>query len=164
MSVTPVSLSQAMSEAYAYADPAQTFYDTLTFTASTDTEQVRVVNSDRELVTPQGVYLPCAFELRLPDTEGEIVGALEVEVRFLPRQARRWVQAASRAGAVLTVMWRQYLAPGQAPDAEYPVPLTITSVEHTPSGVTVTATFPDLVNAPFPRRLMLAQDLPGAVT
>lgn len=159
----PIDLSTAMEEAYAYADGGETFYDTLEFESAGSTDKVLVVNSSAELPTPQGTYLACAFDCRLPETESAVRGQLQVSVDFLPRDAQVWLRQASQARKRLTVKWRQYLAPNQAPDAEYPIPLEIVSVEQTPAGVTATALFPDLVNMPFPRRLMTTKELPGGI-
>ena len=44
-------MTEAMVEAYAYADPQDTFYDTLEFSCSTEEEKVMVVNSSEKLMT-----------------------------------------------------------------------------------------------------------------
>ena len=162
---TPITMTEAMQEAYAYADSAVTFFDTLEFwTEDAPSEAVRVVNDSVPLVTPQGTFEACAFDFRLPDTEGEIVGVLEIDVQFIPRSARSYILRTSRAGHKVIVMWRQYLGPNQEPDATYPLPLNVSGATITTTGVTIQATLKDLVNMPFPRRLMLAQDLPGAAS
>lgn len=159
---TPISMTEAMQEAYAYAGD-DVFFDTLKFEVDGQ-DPLMVVNSGAPLETPQGTYLAGPFDLRLPETEGEIVAAMEIEVRFLPRAARTWLMEASRARLRIRVTWLQYLGPDQDPDAFFPLPLDVSSVECSETGATATATFRDLVNMPFPRRIMLARDLPGAVS
>lgn len=160
---TPMDFTAAYAEAVAAMDAKVTHYDTLTFASSKDVNVLRVVQSHWDLSTPQGVYTACPFEFRPPETEGEIVGKMEIEVRFLPKAARVWIMAQSVAGAHLSTTWRQYLGPNIAPDFVCRVPFHITKVERVPGGVVATATLPDLVNTPFCRRLMLPSELPGLV-
>ena len=158
-----IDLSSAMEEAYSYFQGVETYYDTLEFISSMSTEKVMVVHSDENLATPQGTFIACNFDCQLPETEGAVRGQMQITVDFLPREAQAWIRRASQARAVITVKWRQYLGSGIEPDAEYPMPLEIIGVEQTPTGVTATALFPDLVNMPFPRRLMTTKELPGGI-
>lgn len=160
---TPMEFTAAYAEAVAAMDAKVTHYDTLTFTSNRSPNALRVVQSHQNLSTPQGTYSACPFEFRPPETEGEIVGKMEIEVKFLPRAARIWILEQSVMGARLSATWRQYLRSGANPDFECRVPFHITKVERTPGGVVATATLPDLVNTPFCRRLMLPSELPGLV-
>ena len=159
----PIDMSSAMEEAYAYADPVDTFYDTLEFVCSTAEEVVRVVNSDEMLPTPDGDFLPCYFDCTLPETEGSVRGQMQIIVEFLPREAQVWLRETSQSRGSITVMWRQYLGPNIPADAWYPLPLSVTLVESHPTGVTVTALFPDLINIPFPKRIMTTAEIPGGI-
>lgn len=159
----PIDLSTAMEEAYTYAGEGVTYYDTLEFASSGADDKVMVVYSDENLTTPQGEFIPCKFDCTLPETEGKVRGQMQISVDFLPREAQAWLRQASQARGHITVKWRQYLGANIEPDAEYPIPLEIVSVEQTPTGVTATALFPDLVNMPFPRRLMTTKELPGGI-
>ena len=49
------------------------------------------------------------------------------------------------------------------PDAHYPIPLNITSVDQTALGATINASFPMLTAMKFPRRLMTTSVLPGGL-
>jgi hypothetical protein len=159
----PITMTEAMEEAYAYADPTDTFYDTLEFYCGITSDYVRVVCSDEELVTPQGTFSPCYFGFELPETQGSVRGQMKINVDFLPREAQVWIRNATQSRGKITVTWRQYLGPGLEPDAWYPIPLEIMTVEQTPTGVTATALFPDLVNIPFPKRIMTTTELPGGI-
>lgn len=159
----PIDLTLAMEEAYAYADGGDTFYDTLEFSSTGSTEKVLVVHSDEALPTPQGTFLACNFDCVLPETEGAVRGQMQITVDYLPREAQVWLRQTSQARRVMTVRWRQYLAPNQEPSAEYPRALEIISVARTPTGVTATAMCTDLVNMIFPRRLMTTKELPGGI-
>jgi hypothetical protein len=159
----PIDMTSAMEEAYAYADPQDTFYDTLEFNSAIENDKILVVNSDEKLQTPQGEFIPCYFDCTLPETQGSVRGQMQITVSFLPRDAQAWIRKATQDRAIITVIWRQYLGPNQEPDAWYPIPLQISTVEQTPTGVTATALFPDLVNIPFPRRIMTTTELPGGI-
>jgi hypothetical protein len=158
-----MDFTDAYAEAVTVAEDSVTHYDCLTFASSLDVGTVMVVHSNENLETPQGTYMACPFEFQPPETEGEIVGQMKITVNFLPKAARIWLMQQSRAGAQLSVTWRQYLEAGIDPDFECRVPFYITKVERNPGGVVVTATLPDLVNTPFCRRLMLSTELPGMV-
>ena len=157
----PITLDQAIAEAY--AEPGdETFYDTLEFSDSVSGDKILVVHSDEELETPQGTFIPCKFGCKHPETEGGVVGVMQITVDFLPRSAQRWILETCRSRGKVTVYWRQYLGPNQDPDAHYPIPLDITSVEQTALGATINASFPMLTDMKFPRRLMTTTILPGA--
>ena len=52
---------------------------------------VKVVHSDEDLETPQGTFTACKFGCKHPETEGGIVGSLQITVDFLPLAAQRWI-------------------------------------------------------------------------
>lgn len=157
---TPITLDQAIAEAY--AEPyGEIFYDTLEFYDSISGDKMLVVYSDEELSTPQGVFTPCKFECKHPETEGGIVGTMQIVINYLPRRAQRWIMETCKNRGNVTVYWRQYLGPDQEPDAHYPIPLNVTSVDQTPMGATINATFPMLTAMKFPRRIMSTTILPG---
>jgi len=159
----PISVDDAMAEAYAYADCSDTYYDTLEFSSEGTNETVMVVYSDQDLETPQGTYLACKFDCRLPTTEGAVRGQMEISVEFLPKDAQTWLLDMCKSRSKMAVRWRQYLGANQEPDAELHIPLDIVSVEITAAGATATALFPDLVNMPFPRKIMTTKNLPGGI-
>ena len=159
----PINMTDAMAEAYAYADPIDTFYDTLEFASTGEANKVLVVHSDESLETPQGTFLPCRFSFELPETQASVRGEMKISVDFLPRDAQIWIREQTQRGGSVTVVWRQYLGPNQEPDAWYPMPLEVSHVEQTPLGATATALFPDLVGMPFPKRIMTTTELPGGI-
>jgi hypothetical protein len=157
----PITLDTAIEEAYSDVTQDVVFYDTLEFTDAATGTKVQIVQSGEPLETPQGTFLPCRFGCKHPDTEGGVVGSLQITVDFLPKAAQRWILDTCRARGTVSVLWRQYLGPNREPDAWYPVPLSITSVEQTYVGIVVTATFPLLTAMKFPRRIMTTEALPG---
>lgn len=159
----PITLDAAIAEAYANPDPGDTFYDTLEFLDSASGEKLLIVYSDEDLETPQGTFTACKFGCKHPETEGGVVGAMQITVDFLPKAAQRWIMETCKARGKVTVYWRQYLGPDMEPDAHYPIPLDITSVEQTTLGATVNASFPMLTAMKFPRRLMTTSVLPGGL-
>lgn len=157
----PITLDAAIEEAYSNVSQEIVYYDTLEFTDEKSGDTVQIVHSGEPLETPQGTYAPCRFGCKHPDTEGGVVGSLQITVDFLPRAAQKWILETCKIRGAVTVIWRQYLGPGQEPDAWYPVPLSVTSIEQSYTGVVITATFPLLTAMKFPRRLMTAEALPG---
>jgi len=160
----PISISEAMHEALLNASTGETFYDTLEFIELSSGAAVRVVHSDEDLNTPQGLFTACKFGCKHPETEGGIVGTMQITVDFLPLDAQEWLVEKCKTGTGITVYWRQYLGPDMEPDAYYPVPLDITAVEQSITGATITASFPMLTAMKFPRRLMTTTVLPGGLT
>lgn len=161
---TPMDFTTAYAEAVMAADGGVTYFDCLVITSSMSADVTRIVHSESSLTTPQGVYLACPFDIRPPETEGEVVGSMEISVAFLPKAARQWLVQQSEAGAQISLNWLQYLGPGLNPDFECRAPLYVTKVDRIAGGGAVmTATLPDLVNTPFCRRLMTKSELPGMV-
>lgn len=159
----PITLDMAIEEAYAQPGFGGTFYDTLEFTDSISGRGVRVVHSDEDLDTPQGTYTACRFGCKHPETEGGIVGQMQITIDFLPMDVQKWLLNTCRTRATITVYWRQYLGTGMEPDAVYPVPLDVVGVEQTSLGATITASFPMLTAMKFPRRLMTTSIMPGGL-
>lgn len=160
----PITLDMAIEEAYAQPSSGDTFYDTLEFTDSVSGQAVMIVHSDEDLNTPQGTYTACRFGCKHPETEGGIVGQMQITIDFLPMDVQKWLLNTCRTRANITVYWRQYLGPGMEPDAVYPVPLDVVGVEQTSLGATITASFPMLTAMKFPRRLMTTSIMPGGLT
>lgn len=158
---TPADFDTAYQEAVAYADPAVTHYDTLTFSSSLDADVVRIVVDEVPLVTNQGTYIPCGVEFTPPETEGGVVGQININITYLPPSVQEWLEEASKAGAALTCVWRQYLGSNTDPSFENRMPFEITQTENINGRFTLVATLPDLVNTPFCRRLMTPRVLPG---
>lgn len=161
---TPMSFTAAYKEAVMYADGGVIHYDCLTITSSDTTDEIAIVDSYEPLLTAQGTYLACPFELKPPETEGSVVGKLEVSVKFLPKAARIWLQEQSTNGATMSIIWRQYLGEGATvqPDFECRVPFYVTKVDIIAGGVAaLTATLPDLINTPLCKKLMTKDILPG---
>lgn len=160
----PITLEDALGEIYSNPSGDETFYDTLEFIELSSGDSVKIVHSDEDLETPQGTFTACKFGCQHPETEGGIVGALQITVDFLPLSAKRWIHEKSKTGTGISTYWRQYLGPNMEPDAHYPLPLDITNVEQTMTGATITASFPLLTAMKFPRRLMTTTVLPGGIT
>lgn len=160
---TPADFDTAYAEAVAYADPAVTHYDTFAFVSSLDTMDplLVVVNSSRTLVTPQGNYIPVNATFTAPETNEGIVGVLEMQLDYLPPAAQTILEAASMAGAEITVYWRHYLGVNIDPNFEGRLPFAVTTIKNINGGATITATLPDLLNIPLGRRLMTTLELPG---
>jgi hypothetical protein len=159
-----MDLSDAIKEAYECAPSDVTYYDTLEIDHASFTTPIRVVRSYRALSTNQGEYLPVMFDFSLPETEGGVRGEMKITLSGVPKEARVKIREAATSRNPVSVMWRQYIAEDSDPDAELPVALQVSSIKETATGVEASAMFPDLVGAPFPRRMMTVKELPGCAT
>ena len=154
---------EAILEAIEYADPATTFYDTIEIDCADFTESIKIVNDEIQLSTNQGIFIPCRFGITLPGEEPSVRGELKLNVNFLPKAAQVKIKDAVLASGPITIKFRGYTAEDSDPTEEIPVLLEISSVEQTPTGVSISAMFPDLVNMKFPKRLMTTTILPGGI-
>ena len=174
-----MDMNEAIQEAYAYADPDVTIYETFELIHSSWAEydsdsdsdfgaSIFLVDSDRELLTADGTYKPVTFSASMPETESSVRGQLKLTISFLPKMYRDMLWDASQAPETdpVYLYYRQYTGGGSAEEAsaELPVPLVVNSVEFDDGQTIVNALYPDLVNIPFGRRIMTATNLPGART
>ena len=158
-----MDMSEAIQEAYAYADPEVTIWETFEFSHVSWDASILLVDSDRSLETVDGTYQPVTLEASMPETESSVRGQMQITIDFLPIEYRKMMYAASQEADPVYVYYRQYLGEGPTAEAqaELPVPLTITSFEFSDKQTVVTALYPDLVNLIFCRRTMTASTLPG---
>ena len=174
-----MDMNEAVQEAYAYADPDVTIYETFELAHSSWAEydsdsdsdydsSIRLVNSSRTLLTADGTFMPVTFDASMPETESSVRGQLKLAISFLPKKYRDVIWDASQAPETdpIYLYYRQYTGAGAAEEAaaELPVPLVVNSVEFDDGQTIVNALYPDLVNIPFGRRIMTATNLPGART
>ena len=160
-----MDMSDAIKEAYAHAPADVTYYDTLEISHDSFTDNIRVVISDTPLSTPQGEFIACPnVQVRLPEIDGCVQGQLEITIGMLPKKAQIALKDASTTTSPISIKYRQYIAEDVDPDAELPVPLQVDTIKQTHIQAIITAAYPDLVNARFPRRLMTTTVLPGGVS
>lgn len=157
-----MDLSDAIKEAYAYADPLVTLFDTFEITHPSWSQGIKLVDSDIKLSTPQGIYMPVSIKTSLPTTEGSVRGEMQITLNSLPKNDRNMLYEASLKPDPLFVQYRQYTGENIPPDAELPVSLSVSRIEYQGDFETViTCLYPDLINIPFCRRIMTTTALPG---
>ena len=168
-----MDMNEAIQEAYAYADPDVTIYETFELAHSSwedsdGSNSILLINSDRQLLTADGTFMPVTFEATLPETESSVRGQLKVAISFLPKAYRDllWEISQTPETDSLYLYYRQYVGEGAAEEAaaELPVPLVVNTMEFTDEQTLINALYPDLVNIPFGRRIMSVTELPGART
>lgn len=158
-----VDMNEAIKEAYENAPQDVVYYDTLEIMHSSFEESIKLVRSWQPIETLQGTFLPLLFDFTLPETEGGVRGEMTITLTLISRALRELIRSASGLSTKIEIKYRQYLAPETDPDAEIPVNLQIAGIQETPSAIIIRAMFPDLVGLSFPRRIMMASDLPGAI-
>ena len=157
-----MDLSEAIQEAYAYADPSITIYETFEISHSSWDSNIYLVDSDVELSTPQGVFKPVMMSVSLPETESNVRGQMKVTFNCLSVVARKALYAASFEDDPIYIQYRQYTGSGADPEAELPASLTVTTVEFGGDFETIlSCLYPDLVNIRLGRRIMTTTVLPG---
>ena len=159
-----MELTDAMKEAYAYADPGVTIFETFEISHSTwlDANHIRLVDSDKDLSTPDGTFEPAIISAGLPDTESSVRGQMKITISCLPKVYRDLLHEVSHETDPVYIQYRQYTGEGAAANAELPVALSVSSIDFRGDLETViTCLYPDLVNIPFCRRIMTAAVLPG---
>lgn len=154
-------MSEAIQEAYAYADHNITIYETLELTHTSFVPSIKLVDSPHILVVTQGSFQPVNFEVTLPETESSVRGQMKVSIRFLLMAYRELLYASSKTSDPVYMYYRQYISGDSDPQAELPVALTINTMEFTDELVVLNALYPDLMNINICRRLMTARELPG---
>jgi len=174
-----MDMNEAIQEAYAYADPEVTIYETFElihsswsgFDSDSDSDtdaSILLVDSDRVLVTADGTFQPVTFTASLPETESSVRGQLKLTISFLPKEYRDMLWEASQSPETdpVYLYYRQYIGEGAEEEAaaELPVPLVVNTIEFTDEQTLINALYPDLVNIPFGRRIMSVTELPGART
>ena len=157
----PDLLNDAIKEAYEYAPGDITYYDTLEIDHQSFVESIKVVKDFKTLTTLQGDFLPVMFDFALPEIEAGTRGEMVVTLRNIPHESRLKIREASTSRDKITVVYRQYIAENANPDVELPVALQVRSIKETTNGLEARTTFPDLVSARFPRRIMTVESLPG---
>lgn len=158
-----VDMNEAIREAYENAPQDVVYYDTLEIMHTSLEDSIRIVKSWQPLETLQGTFLPLHFDFTLPETEGCVRGEMTITLSLISRDLRELIRSAIGLSTKIEIKYRQYLAPGTDPDAELPVNLQVSGIQETSSAISIRAMFPDLIGLQFPRRIMMAAGLPGAV-
>jgi len=174
-----MDMNEAIQEAYAYADPDVTIYETFELTHSSWAEydsdsdsdfgsSILLVDSARALLTADGTFEPVTLEASLPGTESSVRGQLKLTISFLPKIYKDMLWDASQTPETdpVYLYYRQYTGEGaeEEASAELPVPLIVNTMEFLDEKTVINAMYPDLVNTPFGRRIMSVTELPGART
>ncbi len=157
-----MDMTDAIKEAYAYADPAVTLFDTFEFSHSSWIGSIRLVDSDRNLNTPQGIFRAAEIDGSLPETESAVRGQLSLTINCLTVSYRNRLYNASLETDPIYMQYRQYTGENAHAAAKLPVALTVSEIEFDGDLKTiVTCLYPDLVNIPFCRKTMTTAIFPG---
>lgn len=159
-----MDMTDAVKEAYAYADPAITLFETyeISHFLWTDGDNIFLVDSDASLETPQGIFISAIIEASLPDTESSVRGQMRLSIDCLSKVHRDAIYATSFETDPMYVIYRQYAGENQEPVAELPVALSVSAVEFDGDFKTeLTCLYPDLINSVFCRKAMTTTIFPG---
>lgn len=159
-----MDMTDAIKEAYAYADPAVTLFDTFEISHSSwlSDDYIRLVDSDISLETPEGTFEAAMLDTALPETESSVRGQMTITINCLPVAARDKLYNIALETDPVYVQYRQYTGANESPSAELPVALTVSNIEFKGDfETTITCLYPDLVNIPFCRKVMTTTIFPG---
>ena len=157
------TLTDAIKEAYEFAPQNITYWDTLEFDHQSFVETIKIVNGYKELVTLQGTFIPVLFESALPETNSGVRGEMTIKIKGVPLAERKAIREITSSRHKMTICYRQYIAENANPDSEYPILLQAVAISENDAGIEIKASLSGLLSAKFPRRLMNAQELPGAI-
>lgn len=157
-----MDLTEAIKEAYTYADHNVSLFETLELTHDNWSDSIMLVDSPVYLTTNEGVYNAVTFDIVIPEVESAIRGQLKVTIKFLPTEYREMLFAAAPEAEQVMVYYRQYMEGDSDPQAELPVAMTVNRIDFTRDETVITALYPDLVNIKICRRNMTATEFPGA--
>lgn len=106
-------------------------------------------------------FTASGFGVSLPSRAVKGRQDLQFQLDNVTGEALRNIHAAQAAGGPVQVIYRVYLASDLTAPAQPPTVMTAVSVKATPSSVSVTASFHDLVNKSWPRRFYTPDFAPG---
>lgn len=156
-----MDMTDAIQEAYAYADPDIAIYETFEITHTSFGASIKIVDSPTSITTTEGTFLPVTMEASTPETESSVRGQMQLTVRFLNKTYRALLFAAAQYADPIYIYYRQYIDGVSDPQAELPVGLTVSGIEFTDDSTVITALYPDLVNILICKRKMTVSNLPG---
>ena len=160
----PITLTDAIKEAYEYAPGDITYWDTLEFNHNSFAEPIRIVNSDKALDTNQGVFEPVHFDTALPEESSGVKGEMSISIQAIPYAIRKDIRGIASSRVKMTITYRQYIVEAGDPDATVPIDLQTVGVTENEVGIEIRACLSGLMAAKFPRRIMLTQDILGGIT
>jgi hypothetical protein len=179
--------TSALEEAYASAPADEFVVSTLELIhqAFVDDENnadsIRVVLDENpwDLELEEGAALfggetktfePLAIEVSLPEQSDANLGSLRLSLDNVPRDVWTKMQAAARIRASAQLIYREWIATKNPLTQEYSVVgapdmviggLTVKVISASILRIEGTATFVDLLNKKFPRRMFSRDDFPG---
>lgn len=160
-----VTLNDAIKEAYEYAPGDITYWDTLEFNHNSFASPIRIVNSYKPLVTlSDGTFQPVRFTTALPENSSGVRGEMSITLQAIPISIRKEIRGIASSRTHMTITYRQYIAENAIADATIPMDLQTVAVLESDTGIEIRASVSGLIAAKFPRRIMLTQDLIGAIT
>lgn len=159
-------LSEALKEAYASASTEVEVIETLELTDEEGTDIfICSGNIPLPLLLSPGIYRtfqPYPFkmskEVGISDTGTATITVAVENVNGVVAEFLRTTRAANRT---VYVKLRTYLSNDEAPQNSRPIKLELTGADITLSGVTLTASTPDVVNKAFPNAYYSYTSYPG---
>lgn len=154
------TLTEAMKEAVATAPADIPFYDAILI-ESTAFDAFRFVNSEKDEVFNSLTYTAKQFRIKNPVVEANSNPTMQITVSGIDLSVADTLDDAVDSAAVITVNHQGFLSTSTAPQLQFDRALEAADITMNGNNLTITASFPDLVNRPFPFNRYNAQNFPG---
>lgn len=157
-------ISEAIKEAYEYADPDYTYLDTLEFKCSMFSANKRIVNDTQEITYNGQTYIPVFFSFSIPDIAPNVKGEFSITLQAIDRETRDDIRNISKTNNVLYVKYMQIIQRigYSTDDVSSNCWFQVISIKEKINSIMLTASPPDLTQYKFPDRIMTVDNLPGA--
>ena len=168
------TLSAALREAYASAPVTSVIYHTLEIWHPAFSLPIRVVRDNADLSArieasaPRDagalvVFVAYAFDVVPPDQTSEALPQCVIEIDNVSREILAQIDAAVVQPQPITVTYRQYLSDQATvgPENDPPLTMQLTQITATPTRIRAVASFPNLLDRPFPAIDYELETFPG---
>lgn len=107
------------------------------------------------------LFQACHFDFSLPDQTQQKLPEVDVEIANVTRIVSKYLDAAVELGGIIEVTYREFLVSDTSSPKYILGGLSMSRVKSDVFKVTGSASFIDLVNRLFPRRVYRPEDFPG---
>lgn len=107
------------------------------------------------------LFQSCEFDFTFPEQTQDKLPSMNIEIVNVTRQVSKYLDAAVESRAVVEVTYREFLWSDRTSPKYIMGGLSMTSVESTLFRVTGAASFTDLINKSFPRKVYRPEEYRG---
>ena len=159
------NLNAALVEAYAIAPVATSVIDTLEV-ALEGQPSIYCTNSYSSFSgqvedSTTKVFIPTPFSVTLPRNDANGLPTMVITIDNVDHKVSDFIKLANTIQKPVMLKYRPYVSTSPAPTIAPPMTFYVASAQITATQVSIQASFPDIVNKPFPRELYTLKLFPG---